>query len=81
MFRSILGQMVCQIDDLKPEIDALYRKCGNGPKHQTKWNYKNVLKELVEYFEKVYVVVDALDESVERSEFPDFLLAVRNCVS
>jgi hypothetical protein len=73
MLRSLLGQLACQTDSLKPEIDSLYVQCGSGSRSPSEEEVGDTLWKFIENFDRVYVVVDALDESAERDEIPAIL--------
>ena len=73
MLRSLLGQLACQTKTLTPSIDALYTSCATGARLPNEYEVSQAFPEAVSAFHQVYVVIDALDEGVEKDAFPTVL--------
>ncbi|KAF7574509.1 vegetative incompatibility protein HET-E-1 [Pyrenophora tritici-repentis] len=73
MLRSLLCQLVQRSITIPKGVDALFSSCENGQR----WPSVNALLEVTQQaareFTQVYVVVDALDECIQRSELMDML--------
>ena len=74
MLRSLLGQLACQTKTLIPCIGALYTMCASGARLPNEQDLLKVFPQAVAEFNKVYVVVDALDEGIEKDVFPSILM-------
>ena len=78
MFRSLVGQLACQRKDMPRYIDDVYTTCAAGLRLPSEDQLCQMLLASIQGFSKVYVVVDALDESVDRAKFPEVLTKIKN---
>jgi hypothetical protein len=76
MLRSLLCQLVQRSVVIPKGVDALFSSCENGQRKPSSHALLQVTKEAAQEFTHVYVVLDALDECVQRSELMDMLEAV-----
>ena len=74
MLRSLLGQLACQTKNLNPSIDALYTACASGARLPNEDELSNAFPGAIADFTQVYVVIDALDEGIEKDVFPTILM-------
>ncbi|RAR05617.1 HET-domain-containing protein [Stemphylium lycopersici] len=76
MLRSLLYQLVQRSVVIPKGIDALFLSCENGTRKPSLHALLQVTKELAQNFTHVYVVLDALDECMQRSELMSMLETV-----
>jgi len=77
MLWSIITQLCLHRPQLPPEVQELYTKCDNG-----KWepDTESLIKTVLLLFknsERIYLVMDALDECAEHDELFDFIPRLR----
>ena len=78
MLRSLVGQLACQRKEIPRIIDTVYMACAAGSRTPNEIQLSDMLMDLVAGFKDFFVVIDALDESVEKTEFPAVLTKARN---
>lgn len=78
MLRSIVGQLASQIEGFSPHVHDLYTVCAAGSHLPDEQQLYLSLSNIVRHFDQTFIIIDALDESTERSEFPDILTDVSN---
>jgi hypothetical protein len=66
---SLLGQLVRQGSEITPEIKSLYKASKAREMNPNPEEYLRMLKSQISLFSKVFVIVDALDECLNDSEF------------
>jgi hypothetical protein len=76
MLRSLLCQFLQSSVVIPKGVDALFTSCENGKRQPSLRALLRVTKEAAQEFAHVYVVLDALDECMQRSELMDMLEAV-----
>lgn len=68
MIRSLIVQLFSQRAGISQALESLYSSCMNGERQSTYKILLEILHQMLEDFEKTYLVIDALDECVERVE-------------
>jgi hypothetical protein len=76
MLRSLLCQLLQRLVVIPERVNALFSSCGNGQRHPPMHALLEVVRQTVQDFAQVYVVLDALDECTQRSELMDVLETV-----
>jgi hypothetical protein len=76
MLRSLLRQLLQRSVTIPKDVDALYSSCDNGQRRPSMHALLEVMRQAMQEFTQVYVVLDALDECTQRSELMDILEAV-----
>jgi hypothetical protein len=76
MLRSLLCQLVQRSVVIPKGVDALFSSCENGRRQPSLHALLDVTRQAMQQFAHVYVVLDALDECMQRSELMDMLEAV-----
>ncbi|KAH8719160.1 hypothetical protein GQ44DRAFT_687973 [Phaeosphaeriaceae sp. PMI808] len=75
MLRSLLCQLLQRSVMIPKGVDALFSSCGNG-RQPSMHALLEVTRQTVQEFTQVYVVLDALDECMQRSELMGVLKIV-----
>lgn len=65
LLRSLVTQIFGQCLEIPDTMEALFKGCGEGQREPTCNSLIQALKELLERFEKVYLILDALNECAE----------------
>ena len=68
MLRSLITQLSRQSSEASKPLDALYLSCGSGASQPSLAMISKALRETVESFTDVFILVDALDECRDREE-------------
>lgn len=68
MLRSLLCQLLQRSITIPKGVDALFSSCGNGLRLPSMSALIDVTRQAMQEFTQIYVVLDALDESTQRSE-------------
>lgn len=68
MIRSLIVQMFSQRASISQALESLYSSCMNGERQPTYETLLQTLRQMLEGFEQIYLVIDALDECEERDE-------------
>ena len=68
MIRSLAAQLCSQSMSIHPFIDTLYKKCSRGLVLPTLNDLQDALAKLLDTFDQVYIVLDALDECTEQQQ-------------
>jgi hypothetical protein len=76
MLHSLLCQLVQRSVVMPTGVDALFSSCENGKRQPSLHALLEVTKEAAQEFAHIYVVLDALDECMQRSELMDMLETV-----
>ena len=71
--RSIIRQLSSYEKMLPKELDNLYVQCRNGQQQPSLDSLKRILRSLIGRSRHSYIVLDALDECIERSEVLDLI--------
>ena len=72
LLRWVINQLCRQIEGIPVELRQLFRQGGQPSTSEL----LNVLAAVIQNFTKVYLVIDALDESAEREKILNFLCKV-----
>ena len=65
LIRSLITQLSFQTSSCPDSLAALYSQNQNGQRHPTIQSLMMTLKDIVRGFERVYMILDALDECDE----------------
>jgi hypothetical protein len=76
MLRSLLSQLLRRAVVIPKDVNALFSSCENGKRQPSLHALLQVTREAAQEFTHVYVVLDALDECMQRSELMDMLETV-----
>ncbi|KAF1834241.1 HET-domain-containing protein [Decorospora gaudefroyi] len=76
MLRSLLYQVLQRSVVIAKGVDALFSSCENGRRQPSLHALLDATRQAMQQFAHVYVVLDALDECMQRSELMDMLEAV-----
>jgi hypothetical protein len=76
MLRSLLCQFLQRSVVIPKGVDALFLSCENGNRQPSLHALLEVTRQAMQQFTQVYVVLDALDECMQRSELMDMLETV-----
>ena len=68
MIRSLVSQLSSQCANTRKVLESLYSSCRDGKQQPTESSLLAALYQMIEQFEDVYVILDALDECLERQE-------------
>ena len=68
MIQSLITQLSRQSKKKLNKLEALFSSCNNGGRQPDVERLLIVLKEVVEGFDEMYIVLDALDECSDREE-------------
>lgn len=63
---SLIAQLIQKKSEIPDDIENLYQRCDGGEKPPSVSNLGRCLYSIVKEFSKVVVIIDALDECVER---------------
>ena len=78
MLRSIVGQLASQIEGDPPHVRDLYTVCAAGSRLPDEQQLCLTLSNIIRDFDQTFIIIDALDESSDRGEFPDILTTAAN---
>ena len=73
MLRSLLTQLLQRLSTMPKGVDALFSACNNGQRQPSSHALLEVIRQVMQQFTYVYVVLDALDECTQRPELMDAL--------
>ncbi|KAF2258195.1 hypothetical protein CC78DRAFT_442173, partial [Lojkania enalia] len=73
MLRSLLCQLSQQSIKIPASLDTLFSSCENGQRQPSVYALLEAVRQLMQEFPQVYVVLDALDECARRAEVMDIL--------
>lgn len=73
MVQSVLGQLVNNISPLPVAVSQLYEACASGGRQPDSDAVMNALISTIQSRARVYIIVDALDESRERERLLDIV--------
>jgi hypothetical protein len=73
MLRSLLSQLLQRSVTIPKGIDALFSACDNGHRQPSPHALVEVLPQVMRQFTHVYIVLDALDECMQRPELMNVL--------
>ena len=77
--RSLLFQFALQQQSSLQTLQDLYQRCGNGHQQPAEEAVRSLLKDAVACTERKYIILDALDECINREDF--IVAALRYSVS
>ena len=74
LIRSLIWQFSLKCEGRVPKVLVnLYAHCGNGHQEPTLDNLQNVLQRILHGFSSTFIILDALDECVEREKLLDWI--------
>lgn len=73
MLRSLIVQLVVKHQAFPEPLEALFKSCHNGKNQPQMKDLEKLLKTLIESHEKIYLVLDALDECENRHELVGYI--------
>jgi hypothetical protein len=76
MLRSLLCQLLQRSVTIPEVVDALFSSCENGHRQPLQHALLELIRQVVQPFTHVYIVLDALDECTQRQEVMDVLETV-----
>ena len=71
--RSLLFQFALQQQNCLQNLEDLYQRCENGQQQPPEERVRSLLKDAVVYTGHKYILLDALDECINREEFMVFI--------
>ena len=76
--RSIISQLYIASRQCRQEADKLFSKCGDGSSTPTTDSLSHTFQRMMQYFTKVYLIIDALDECNTRQDMISWLRSAAN---
>lgn len=76
IYGSLVAQILEYVTDIPGEVDDLFERCNGKP--ATLGHLKDVFSQLIQRFPKVVIIIDGLDECIDRTEVIDGLLELRD---
>lgn len=73
LIRSLVSQINDQCDGIPAPLVELYKRCKDGHQQPSIGALQDVLQDILNTFHRTYVVVDSLDECVERDKLLSWL--------
>ena len=73
MLRSLICQLLQRLTTTSESLDALFSSCENGYRQPSQHALLEAMRQVIQEFAHVYIVVDALDECTQRPELMDVL--------
>ncbi|KAL1966043.1 hypothetical protein VTN77DRAFT_4983 [Rasamsonia byssochlamydoides] len=73
MLKSIIAQLSRQCQNVPSALELLFSSCGDGSREPSTEALLSTLLGMIPDYPEVYLVLDALDESVERQDLLDVL--------
>ncbi|KAJ8108074.1 hypothetical protein ONZ43_g6538 [Nemania bipapillata] len=71
MIRSLIKQLSQQLQYTSESLESLFSTCTNGNRQPTTEALQNCLKQMIEEFDQVFIILDALDECEDREDLID----------
>jgi hypothetical protein len=68
MIRSLITQLSAQSGGISKPLESLFSYCMNGERQPVTHSLLTTLRQMVEEFSETFIILDALDECVERKE-------------
>lgn len=68
MIRSLISQLSAQSGNASKLLETLFSSCLHGERQPTRHSLLLTLRKMVEEFAETFIILDALDECVERKE-------------
>lgn len=75
MLRSLISQVADQTIGIPEALDRIY---GNGHQKPSRVDLEDTFKSIIESFEHSWIIIDALDECVDRKALLDWLERLAN---
>jgi hypothetical protein len=73
LIRSLIEQFVAPYQGIPVTLAKLYQSCHNGRSQPSVESLQSTLFTILEAFDDVYIIVDALDECAERKELLEWI--------
>jgi hypothetical protein len=74
--RSLIKQFSAQCGGLCSPLDTLYSENQNGERQPTIDGLKNALRDILGMFQETFIILDTLDECVERQALLEWIICV-----
>jgi len=71
--RSLLFQFAVQIPDCLQDLKQLHQNCKNGHEQPAEDEIRSLLRDTIAHTEQKYIILDALDECMDREDLLIFL--------
>ncbi|KAI0112386.1 hypothetical protein GGR51DRAFT_546978 [Nemania sp. FL0031] len=71
MIRSLIRQLSQQLQYTSEPLESLFSTCTNGNRQPSIEALQNCLRQMIEEFNQVFLILDALDECEEREDLID----------
>lgn len=68
MIRSLIKQLSQQLQYTSEPLESLFSACTNGNRQPTIETLRSTLKQMIEEFNQVFIILDALDECEDRED-------------
>ena len=68
MIRSLIVQLSQQCVKIPATLETLHSSCDNGQRQPSLYALFDVLQDMIHQFPQAYIVLDALDECIDRAE-------------
>ena len=74
LMRSLIWQFSLKCEGRVPKVLVnLYAHCGNGHQEPTLGDLQNTLQTILDGFISAFIILDALDECIERERVPNWI--------
>lgn len=78
MIRSIVKQLHALSAEKDFSLESLFSSCNNGERQPQSEDLMQVLKALINEFQKTYIILDALDECSDRQELLESIKEIQD---
>lgn len=78
---SLISQLVQKRSEIPTDLENLYRRLDNGHKLPEIYSLESCLHSIIKQFSKVVVIIDALDEFMERDPVFEMLERLRGNIN
>ncbi|KAF7982264.1 hypothetical protein HWV62_29505 [Athelia sp. TMB] len=77
LIRSIITQLSDRCDNRMPNVLVeMYNKCDDGHREPLKSQFQNTLSGILKIFDSTYIVIDALDECITKTDLLKWIRSV-----
>lgn len=75
LIRSLIVQLVAQSPHLPESLQSAYSRSQSGQKQPAIEDMTAILRQILKVFKTTYILLDALDECIDRKDLLDFIKA------
>ena len=76
LIRSLIVQIAAQCPHLPEPLQSAYTRSRSGQEQPTVGDMKAILRQILQNFSRVYILLDALDECTDREDLLEFIEAL-----